>query len=155
VPADAVVAALRRVLSSAAFANSGRLSRFLRYAVEQCLQGYVEQLKEYSLRIAVFDKRESFDPRFDPIVRVEAGRLRLRNYYETEGREDAILIDLPKGSYVPRFVSQLVAAPATRGRVGHEASGAARIPSRSCRCCSLLWRERWRDRGIRTGSPFY
>ena len=55
--------------------------------------------------MSVFDKPESFDPRFDPIVRVEAGRLRarLKQYYDTDGREDSLFIELPKGSYVPRF----------------------------------------------------
>ncbi len=106
---------LRRVLASSVFINSDRLSRFLRYSVEQCLLGRIDQLKEYSLGVSVFDKRDTFDPRFDPIVRVEAGRLRLRlkQYYETQGRENPIIIDLPKGSYVPRFVAQTPPAPAT------------------------------------------
>jgi len=58
-------------------------------------------LKEYSLGIAVFDRDASYDPRTDPIVRVEAGRLRsrLNEYYNTRGREDPIIIELPKGSY--------------------------------------------------------
>ncbi len=105
---------LERILSSAVFENSGRLSRFLRYSVECALQGQSQQLKEYALALSVFDKPESFDPRFDPIVRVEAGRLRarLRQYYETAGLEDLIIIELPKGSYVPRFSPPGPPAPA-------------------------------------------
>ncbi len=106
---------LARILSSAIFENSERLSRFLRYCVECAIEGQTQQLKEYALAIAVFDKPESFDPRFDPIVRVEAGRLRarLRQYYDTIGREDHLTIELPKGSYVPRFSSP--AEPAVAG----------------------------------------
>lgn len=100
-----IIGQLERILSSSIFENSGRLSRFLRHTVECAAQRQSQELKEYSLAISVFDKPESFDPRFDPIVRVEAGRLRtrLRQYYETMGREDALIIDLPKGSYVPQF----------------------------------------------------
>ncbi len=100
-----IQAQLERILSSSLFMNSERLRRFLRYAVQRAAQGQADQLKEYSVGISVFDKRASFDPRFDPIVRVEAGRLRtrLKQYYDTEGSRDPLVIDLPKGSYVPRF----------------------------------------------------
>jgi serine/threonine-protein kinase len=103
----AVMAQLEKILASATFVNSGRLSRFLRYAVEGAARGRSAQLKEYAVALAVFDKRESFDPRYDPIVRVEAGRLRtrLKHYYDTEGQQDPLLVDLPKGSYVPRFAA--------------------------------------------------
>ena len=103
-----ITAQLERILASPIFINSERLSRLLRFTVQQATEGKTEQLKEYALATSVFDKRDSFDPRFDPIVRVEAGRLRtrLRQYYETEGREDGLVIDLPKGSYVPRFKAE-------------------------------------------------
>ena len=103
-----ITAQLERILASTIFIHSERLSRFLRFTVQQATEGKTEQLKEYALATSVFDKRDSFDPRFDPIVRVEAGRLRtrLRQYYETEGREDGLVIDLPKGSYVPRFKAE-------------------------------------------------
>ncbi|MCU1262003.1 MAG: repeat-containing protein [Bryobacterales bacterium] len=105
---QAVIAQLDRILASATFANSERLSRFLRFAVQGATQGHCDQLKEYALALSVFDKRDSFDPRFDAIVRVEAGRLRarLKQYYDTEGQRDSLVIDLPKGSYVPRFAAQ-------------------------------------------------
>ncbi len=94
---------LNRILASPPFTQAQRLSRFLRYTVEQILNGEAESLKEYLLGTAVFDKDDSFDPRTDPIVRVEAGRLRsrLKEYYAADGREDVVVIDLPKGSYVP------------------------------------------------------
>jgi len=103
VPAESVQEELERILASPAFIQSQRLSRFLRFTVDQFIQGEGEKLKEYHVGTAVFDKDDSFDPRTDPIVRVEAGRLRskLKEYYAAEGRDDQILIDLPKGSYVP------------------------------------------------------
>jgi hypothetical protein len=97
---------LERILASPAFTQAQRLSRLLRFTVEQVIHGEGDSLKEYSLGTAVFDKDDSFDPRTDPIVRVEAGRLRakLKEYYAAQGREDPILIDLPKGSYVPVII---------------------------------------------------
>ncbi len=104
VTVPSILEQLERILSSPAFVSAQRLSRFLRYAVDQFIQGHGDELKEYSLGVAVFDKEESFDPRTDPIVRVEAGRLRtkLREYYAEAGRSDTIIIDLPKGSYLPQ-----------------------------------------------------
>jgi TolB-like protein/Tfp pilus assembly protein PilF len=100
-----VMGQLEKILSSSTFMNSERLSRFLQYAVQASIQRPSAQLKEYEVALAVFDKRDSFDPRYDAIVRVEAGRLRTRlnHYYQTEGLEDLLIIELPKGGYVPRF----------------------------------------------------
>ena len=100
-----VQAALDRILASVTFARTERLSRLLRFVVTRTIEGQGEQLKEYLLGVEVFDRRQSYDPRIDPIVRVDAARLRskLREYYEKEGRDDAVLIDFNKGSYVPTF----------------------------------------------------
>ncbi len=97
---------LERILASPGFTQAQRLSRLLRFTVEQVIHGEGDSLKEYNLGTAVFDKDDSFDPRTDPIVRVEAGRLRtkLKEYYAAEGRDDPVLIDLPKGSYIPVVV---------------------------------------------------
>ena len=102
---DAVRSALKRVLASAKFAPSPRASRFLRYVVEAELAGIGGGLKEYVLGVEVFDRSATFDPRTDSIVRVEALKLRkrLQAYYRGSGRLDAVLIDIPKGSYEPRF----------------------------------------------------
>jgi TolB-like protein len=103
-----VHAELDRVLSSATFIRSKRLGRFLRFTVEQCLEGRQNALKEYLVGVEVFNKMESFDPRIDSIVRVEARRLRskLERYYQTEGREDNIVIQFRKGSYVPMILTR-------------------------------------------------
>lgn len=109
---DSIRVHLEKILASPRFANSGRLTRFLRFSVEEALAGRAENLKEYTLALEVFDKAASHDPGADPIVRVEARRLRarLKEYYETEGRGDSIRIDIPKGAYIPIF--QRVASPA-------------------------------------------
>jgi TolB-like protein len=104
-PGGAVRAELERVLSSTLFRDAEGLKRFLRYTVENTLQGEGDQLKEYRLGVDVFDRDSSFDPRLDPVVRMAARRLRskLREYYETEGCQDAVWIDVPKGGYAATF----------------------------------------------------
>lgn len=93
-----------RVLASSLFVSSQRLSDFLVYLVDQAL-GDRPRLKELAIAMAVFDRDESFDPRVDSIVRVEAGRLRakLLEYYQDEGSDDPVRIIVPKGTYLPRF----------------------------------------------------
>jgi TolB-like protein/Tfp pilus assembly protein PilF len=101
--AESIRTQLRKILSSSTFARSERLARFLNFTVEQTLEGGGDQLKEFVIGVEVFDKTEKYDPRMDPIVRVEARRLRekLKKYYETEGREDPVSIDFPTGTYAP------------------------------------------------------
>ena len=83
---------LERILASDGFARAERMSRFLRFVVEQTLRGRGDQLKEYLIGVEVFDRRESFDPRIDPVVRGEARRLRLKlkEYYDSEGQNDPV-----------------------------------------------------------------
>ena len=94
-----------RILRSDVFASSERMARFLRFAVDETLAGRGSHLKEYSIGLAVFDRPQSYDPRTDPLVRVEARRLRdkLKSYYQTEGKGEPLRIELPKGSYAPHF----------------------------------------------------
>jgi serine/threonine-protein kinase len=93
------------MLASATFRQVGRLKRFLSFIVLETLHGRGDQLKEYVIGVQVFDKDSSFDPRADPIVRVQARRLRARlvRYYREEGGTDPIVIELPKGGYTPVF----------------------------------------------------
>ena len=96
---------LKRVLSSRAFSNSERMRRFLHFSVEEALAGRGNDLKESLIGMRVFDRAADYDPRLDPIVRVEARRLRskLEQYYREEGKLDDLRIDLPRGTYVPVF----------------------------------------------------
>jgi TolB-like protein len=100
---DDVRRQLHRLLASAVFAGSGRMSRFLEFVVEKTLAGEGERLKEYVVGVEVFDRDTSYDPRVDSIVRVEAARLRskLAEYYAGAGRDDEIILTLPKGGYAP------------------------------------------------------
>ena len=102
---DAVWGQLEIVLASAVFQGATRASKLLRFLVEYTLQGKTDQLKEYTLGSAALGRGESFDPRTDPIARVEASRLRgrLDLYYATEGQSDLLWIVLPKGGYIPKF----------------------------------------------------
>lgn len=101
----AVRTQLERILASVHFDASDRNRRFLRYVVEECLEGRAQQIKAYCIAVSVFNREPSFDPQSDPIVRLEAGRLRrsLEHYYLTAGRHDPIRIVVPKGGYAPRF----------------------------------------------------
>src|SRR3982750_1243322 len=96
---------LERVLGSVAFRQVDRLKRFLNFIVSESLAGRGHQLKEYVIGVQVFDKDSSFDPRADPIVRVQARRLRARlvRYYHEEGGADSLLVETPKGGYAPVF----------------------------------------------------
>jgi serine/threonine-protein kinase len=103
--AKAIRGQLERVLASATFQQVDRLKRFLRFVVEEAAAGRGDQLKEYVIGVQVFGKEPQFDPRTDPIVRVQARRLRARlvRYAREEGQGDELSIELPKGGYAPTF----------------------------------------------------
>jgi len=103
-PAE-VHAQVQRILESRMFSNCDRLIRFVSFAAQHALKSSGEPLKEYVIGLEVFDRASSYDPRIDPIVRVEARRLRskLNSYYASVGREDPVLIEFPKGTYTPSF----------------------------------------------------
>ena len=96
---------LERILSSATFQQVERLKRFISFIVTEAAAGRSDELKEYVVGVQVFGKEHSFDPRTDPIVRVQARRLRARlsRYYHDEGQHDELIIELPKGGYAPVF----------------------------------------------------
>jgi tetratricopeptide (TPR) repeat protein len=101
-----VRAALDRILASEGFRTSPQLGAFLRYVVEAALAGRAANIKGYTIGVEALGRDPSFDPQADPIVRVEATRLRraMERYYAGAGAADPLLIDLPRGSYVPTFV---------------------------------------------------
>src|SRR5512140_1982001 len=113
---EAVLGQTDRILASPHFARAGTLNRLLRFVVEQTLDGKDQELKEYRLGVDVFDRGADFDPRIDPIVRMQAAKLRTRlaEYYAAEGRQDPLVITMPKGGYVPSFETREVDAPAHR-----------------------------------------
>lgn len=104
---------LERILSARPLVSSPSLSRLLRYLVEETLAGRGAAINECSLGVAVFHRGSEFNPRIDPIVRVQAHHLRSRlaQYYAQAGVGDAIVIELPARTYMPVF--RAVEPPAT------------------------------------------
>jgi adenylate cyclase len=109
-------AQLDRILASPEFHATDTMRDFLRYVVEEKLAGRSHRLKGYTIAVNVFGRSEDFDATNDPIVRIQAGRLRraLERYYLVGGVSDPILIDIPKGRYIPRFTVH--SAPENAGR---------------------------------------
>ena len=131
---DAIRAQLARILGSPAFQRSQRASALLRYVVERTLAGETDRLKEYTLGAEALDRGVAFDPRTDPTVRAEASRLRerLERYYESFGADDPLIIELPRGGYVPRIVPR--AEPATTAHtVSTDAGDAVAAPNQTSR----------------------
>jgi TolB-like protein/tetratricopeptide (TPR) repeat protein len=96
---------LDRLLQSALFSQSDRLGRFLRFAIENALAGNTDLLKEYVIGTEVYDRKPPYHPSQDSIVRTEARRLRskLKEYYESEGKQNPVFIYFRPGTYVPLF----------------------------------------------------
>ena len=115
---------LARIETSSGFTRAGRLTRFLRYITEEAIAGRAGQLKEYTIAIEVFGRPSSYDPQVDSLVRVQAGllRTRLQQYYSSEGRDEPIRIEIPKGGYEPLFQRT---GPPPRRRLRRSAVAAA------------------------------
>ncbi len=96
-----------RILNFPSFRNSPVLSRFLEFVITETLDEKELQIKEYSVAIHVLGRSRDFNPNRDSIVRIHAGRLRraLTDYYLSEGMYDPIIIQIPKGCYVPEFIA--------------------------------------------------
>ncbi|MGYP002629586667 len=99
---------LNRILSSPEFEATARQKEFLRFVTQMFLEGRSGEIKGYTIATDVFGRDGGFDPGADPIVSVEAGRLRraIEHYYLTAGRRDRVRITIPKGGYVPSFLFQ-------------------------------------------------
>lgn len=102
---DSVSAQLERMLSRPPFATSPTLSRLLRFLVEETLAGRSAEINEYNLGVRIFHRGADFNPRVDPIVRVQTHylRARLAQYYAGPGAQDPMVIELPARTYVPRY----------------------------------------------------
>src|SRR5215467_16374323 len=92
---------LSRLLESRALHGAENLRSFLHYIAQRAIEHEEGQLKEYTIATDVFGRAKDFDSRTDSVVRVQAKRLRekLKDYYDTEGKSDRVLLDLPKGHY--------------------------------------------------------
>jgi len=130
-------AAVERIVASADFAVPERARRFLAYIVEETLAGRGDRIKAYTIAIEIFGRSPSFDAQSDPVVRIEAGRVRraLERYYLTAGADDPVVITIPKGGYVPSFTWRSacprIAEPGVAaGPMARPASPAARLTVR-------------------------
>ena len=105
IPPDQIQLQLERIIASSAFDASRRNRAFLRFIVEESLAGRADRIKAYTIATSVLGRDEAFDPQSDPIVRIEASRLRrsLERYYLMAGQDDSIRIDIPKWGYIPSF----------------------------------------------------
>jgi len=105
VPEERVRAALDRMVESEMFRDSPQLAAFLRFVAEAELRGESDRIKGYTIGVEALGRSKDFDPQIDPIVRVEATRLRrtIERYYAGPGAGDPVIITLSPGSYVPSF----------------------------------------------------
>jgi hypothetical protein len=113
-PTADILSALRELLESATLRLSERNRRFLSFVVNETVAGHADRIKAYLIGVDVFGRDETFDPNVDPIVRIEATRLRsaLTAHYETHGTDMPVRISMPPGSYVPLFSWSPAAVPA-------------------------------------------
>lgn len=134
---------LRRILNSKVFAMAQRSREFLRYVVERSLTDAPPPLKEFAIAMDVFARSHDYDPAIDATVRVEAGRLRsrLREYYDDEGKDDSVIIDIPKGGYFPAFTFREGKAGATKEvrRIEEQAGSVETKPERRVRLSLSRW----------------
>jgi hypothetical protein len=104
-PSEECQRQVQRILQSVTFRNAATLQQLLQFLTARALDRGHVPLKEYIIGIEAFGRSQDFDPKTDTIVRVQIHRLRqkLREYYDSGGRHDPILVDIPKGHYLPRF----------------------------------------------------
>lgn len=102
---NAIKEQLEQILSSHYFQTCQQLSNFLQFVVEETLAGREKQINQYLIAVKALNRSNDFNPQADPIVRIEARRLRrvLSQYYQELGQQDPIRIEIPKGGYVPTF----------------------------------------------------
>jgi tetratricopeptide (TPR) repeat protein len=119
-----VVAQIERIASHSLFRQSHQLTAFLRFAADAALNGEFGRLKEVVIGSAVFGRGPAFDPQTDNVVRVNANRLRgkLAEYYRGDGRSDALVVDVPRGGYVPHFSRSGPVAPIVSTSSRHSSS---------------------------------
>jgi len=96
---------IERILATGPFQKSGRLRELLRYMSERAIHGHAQELTEHNIGTAAFGKPWDYSPTEDSSVRVHARQLRLKlhEYFDGEGREESMIVEIPKGAYTPVF----------------------------------------------------
>ena len=126
---------VRRILQSATFRNATTLQQLLQFLATKTTTSSNDVLKEYTIGVEALGRKQDFDPKIDPIVRVQSHRLRLKlkEYYDVEGRHDPVLIQIPKGHYLPTFETLAASIPHLDHGSTHESEptiSAANVPIR-------------------------
>jgi len=128
-------AELKRVLDSKYFFRAAKRRLFLELVSDRASKGEGDKLNEYLIGVEVYDRGSDFDPQQDPIVRVQAHEIRraLKSYYEAEGKENPLRVELPLGQYAPLFTrvrAERAGSPAPAGAEQTSVSPAAQKPTR-------------------------
>jgi hypothetical protein len=99
---DQYLAQIDKLVNSHALHGSESLCKLLRYLARHALDHPGTPIKEYQIATEVFGRSSDFDPQLDSMVRVQAGRLRVKlaEYYNSDGEADPIMVELPRGTYV-------------------------------------------------------
>jgi TolB-like protein len=107
--AEKIQKQLQRILASPEFQATDRQREFLQFVITETIAGRDQEIKGYTVATQVFGRKEDFDQATDPIVSIQANRLRraLERYYLVAGQQDPVRIDIPKGTYVPTFCEQI------------------------------------------------
>ena len=107
---ETVLKQLDKIVESPGFVNAQRMRSLLKFIVHESLNGHTNALKAFTIAVEVFQRDESFDPQQDPLIRVQAGNLRkrLEQYYQDEGKDDPVIIEIPKGAYSAIFSTKSV-----------------------------------------------
>jgi TolB-like protein len=138
---DDVRAELERILASPDFQSNNNRRAFLRYIVEEALAGRADRLKGYAIAVDVYGRDASFDSKADPIIRLEARRLRrdLHCYYGSTDSDGSLIISVPKGGYVPRFEPRKGTAQLPASSQGEAASSdtGVVVPASNARAADL------------------
>ena len=106
--AEKIQQQLQRILDSPEFQTTEKQREFLKFVVAETVAGRDQEIKGYTVATQVFGRKEDFDQATDPIVSIQANKLRraLERYYLVAGQQDPVRIDIPKGTYVPTFCEQ-------------------------------------------------
>src|ERR1700733_14709600 len=119
---------VQRIVNSKTFQSAPTLQQLFRFLATRALEEHTDEIKEYTIGVEALGRKPDFDPKTDPIVRVQVYRLRqkLKEYFELEGSQDSILVEIPKGHYLPKFellkplASNLHPVPVPEPRIGPE-----------------------------------
>ncbi len=126
---------VQRIVTSKTFQSAPTLQQLFRFLASRALEAHADEIKEYTIGVEALGRKPDFDPKTDPIVRVQVYRLRqkLKEYYELEGSRDSILVEIPKGHYLPKFElhkplpSNLHPVPVPEPGIGPAGAGAVGI----------------------------